>query len=106
MSSCKYFFEYKLYTFSFHLLKCPFSDQDCFTNGLTYQHAERWRSGGCTQCYCDDGYVICDQISCPARACDNPIPPAAGQCCPTCGRKYYSAVDFGLDIVRAYTLFI
>lgn len=57
---------------------------DCYYDGISHDHGERWSPGPCTpECRCDDGKIRCTLIECPELTCHNPIK-KRWKCCPEC----------------------
>lgn len=54
------------------------------TPGKIHVEGETWRLSPCVECVCQSGRALCHSPVCPAAPCKRPLPPAEGQCCPTC----------------------
>lgn len=63
----------------------------CWHLGATYESGSRWTEPGCSQCWCEDGEVTCEKVTCEA-ACSHPIPSRDGGCCPSCTGCFHSGV--------------
>ncbi|KAM8730454.1 thrombospondin-2-like [Acanthopagrus schlegelii] len=55
----------------------------CMQDGRIYEQGDDWDVDSCTSCTCQDGKVVCQQVSCPPVSCINPSF-IDGQCCPVC----------------------
>lgn len=58
----------------------------CWQDGRLFEDKEDWIVDSCTKCTCQEGKVVCRQITCPPVACANPSF-IDGECCPVCLRK-------------------
>ncbi|KAG7228065.1 hypothetical protein INR49_005687 [Caranx melampygus] len=58
----------------------------CMQDGRIYEQGEDWEVDSCTSCACQDGKVVCQQVSCPPVSCINPSF-IDGECCPVCLNK-------------------
>ncbi|KAB0376904.1 hypothetical protein FD755_011348 [Muntiacus reevesi] len=63
----------------------------CWHRGATYESGSRWTEPSCSQCWCEDGEVTCEKVTCEA-ACSHPIPSRDGGCCPSCTGCFHSGV--------------
>ncbi|XP_043727924.1 von Willebrand factor C and EGF domain-containing protein isoform X3 [Cervus elaphus] len=63
----------------------------CWHLGATYESGSRWTEPSCSQCWCEDGEVTCEKVTCEA-ACSHPIPSRDGGCCPSCTGCFHSGV--------------
>ncbi|XP_019511484.1 PREDICTED: von Willebrand factor C and EGF domain-containing protein isoform X2 [Hipposideros armiger] len=63
----------------------------CWHLGAMYELGSRWTEPGCSQCWCEDGEVTCEKVTCEA-ACSHPIPSGDGGCCPSCTGCFHSGV--------------
>ncbi|XP_058382712.1 von Willebrand factor C and EGF domain-containing protein isoform X3 [Diceros bicornis minor] len=63
----------------------------CWHLGAMYESGSRWTEPGCSQCWCEDGEVTCERVTCEA-ACSHPIPSGDGGCCPSCTGCFHSGV--------------
>ncbi|XP_045710785.1 von Willebrand factor C and EGF domain-containing protein isoform X2 [Phyllostomus hastatus] len=63
----------------------------CWHLGATYESGSHWTEPGCSQCWCEDGEVTCEKVTCEA-ACSHPIPSGDGECCPSCAGCFHSGV--------------
>lgn len=59
----------------------------CWQDGRVFEDKEDWIVDSCTKCTCQEGKVVCRQITCPPVACANPSF-IDGECCPVCLRKW------------------
>ncbi|XP_068593022.1 thrombospondin-2-like [Cebidichthys violaceus] len=55
----------------------------CMQDGRVYEQGEDWEVDSCTFCVCQDGKVLCQQVSCPPVSCIYPSF-IEGECCPVC----------------------
>uniref|UniRef100_A0A671L0I7 Thrombospondin-2-like n=1 Tax=Sinocyclocheilus anshuiensis TaxID=1608454 RepID=A0A671L0I7_9TELE len=55
----------------------------CWQDGRMFEDKEDWIVDSCTKCTCQEGKVVCRQITCPPVACANPSF-IDGECCPVC----------------------
>ncbi|XP_044194009.1 thrombospondin-2-like [Thunnus albacares] len=55
----------------------------CVQDGRMYEQGEHWEVDSCTSCTCQDGKVVCQQVSCPPVSCINPTF-IDEECCPVC----------------------
>uniref|UniRef100_A0AAR2KJF5 Thrombospondin 2a n=1 Tax=Pygocentrus nattereri TaxID=42514 RepID=A0AAR2KJF5_PYGNA len=55
----------------------------CWQDGRMFENKEDWIVDSCTKCTCQEGKVVCRQITCPPVACANPSF-IDGECCPVC----------------------
>lgn len=65
----------------------PSEQSMCWQDGRLFEDKEDWIVDSCTKCTCQEGKVVCRQITCPPVACANPSF-IDGECCPVCLRKY------------------
>ncbi|XP_044606185.2 von Willebrand factor C and EGF domain-containing protein isoform X2 [Equus asinus] len=63
----------------------------CWHLGTMYESGSHWTDPGCSQCWCEDGEVTCEKVTCEA-ACSHPIPSGDGGCCPSCTGCFHSGV--------------
>ncbi|XP_026945709.1 von Willebrand factor C and EGF domain-containing protein isoform X3 [Sagmatias obliquidens] len=63
----------------------------CWHLGAMHESGSRWTEPGCSQCWCEDGEVTCEKVTCEA-ACSHPIPSGDGGCCPLCTGCFHSGV--------------
>nr|XP_058161346.1 von Willebrand factor C and EGF domain-containing protein isoform X2 [Dasypus novemcinctus] len=63
----------------------------CWHRGATYESGSRWTEPGCSQCWCEEGEVMCGKVTCEA-ACSHPLPSRDGGCCPSCAGCFHSGV--------------
>ncbi|XP_036916409.1 von Willebrand factor C and EGF domain-containing protein isoform X2 [Sturnira hondurensis] len=63
----------------------------CWHLGATYESGSHWTEPGCSQCWCEDGEVTCEKVTCEA-ACSHPIPSGDEECCPSCAGCFHSGV--------------
>nr|KAF6439501.1 von Willebrand factor C and EGF domains [Molossus molossus] len=63
----------------------------CWRLGTMYESGSHWTEPGCSQCWCEDGEVTCEKVTCEA-ACSHPIPSGDGGCCPSCTGCFHSGV--------------
>ncbi|KAM5319065.1 von Willebrand factor C and EGF domain-containing protein isoform 2-T2 [Glossophaga mutica] len=63
----------------------------CWHLGAMYESGSHWTEPGCSQCWCEDGEVTCEKVTCEA-ACSHPIPSGDGECCPSCAGCFHSGV--------------
>eukprot|EP00079_Xenopus_tropicalis_P008629 XP_002931908.2 PREDICTED: kielin/chordin-like protein isoform X1 [Xenopus tropicalis] len=69
---------------------CPVCD-GCLYNGHSYLNGHRVRSTDqCKQCFCENGNVQCEPITCPQAPCRNPVR-KTGECCPRCESCEYDS---------------
>ncbi|XP_072164791.1 kielin/chordin-like protein [Diadema setosum] len=63
---------------------CPVCDS-CTYGGKPWANADNFPDpeNVCRTCQCNNGFVSCQDPTCPSVECSNPIVPA-GQCCPVC----------------------
>ncbi|XP_034501683.1 von Willebrand factor C and EGF domain-containing protein isoform X5 [Ailuropoda melanoleuca] len=61
----------------------------CWHLGAMYESGSRWTEPGCSQCWCQNGEVTCEKVTCEA-ACSHPIPSEDGGCCPSCTGCFHS----------------
>ncbi|XP_039894838.1 thrombospondin-2-like isoform X3 [Simochromis diagramma] len=59
------------------------SEAWCVQDGRVYEQGEDWEVDSCTSCTCQDGKVVCQQVSCAPVSCVNPSF-VDGSCCPVC----------------------
>uniref|UniRef100_A0A8B9R642 Thrombospondin 2 n=1 Tax=Astyanax mexicanus TaxID=7994 RepID=A0A8B9R642_ASTMX len=64
------------------LLRSVFQSM-CWQDGRMFENKEDWIVDSCTKCTCQEGKVVCRQITCPPVACANPSF-IDGECCPVC----------------------
>ncbi|XP_041934877.1 thrombospondin-2 [Alosa sapidissima] len=67
-------------------LKMPSNSLDqntCWQDGRVFEDKEDWVVDSCTKCTCQEGKVVCRQITCPPVACATPSF-IDGECCPVC----------------------
>ncbi|XP_078136081.1 thrombospondin-2-like [Sander vitreus] len=55
----------------------------CMQDGRVFEQGEDWEVDSCTSCGCQDGKVVCQQVSCPPVSCIHPSF-IDGTCCPVC----------------------
>ncbi|XP_068438976.1 thrombospondin-2-like [Clinocottus analis] len=55
----------------------------CMQDGRVYDHGEDWDVDSCTACACQNGKVVCQQVSCPPVSCIY-TSFIDGECCPVC----------------------
>ncbi|KAM5225687.1 von Willebrand factor C and EGF domain-containing protein isoform 3-T3 [Hipposideros larvatus] len=74
----------------------------CWHLGAVYELGSRWTEPGCSQCWCEDGEVTCEKVTCEA-ACSHPIPSGDGGCCPSCTGGSWSSGGccFHSGVIRA-----
>lgn len=65
----------------------PSEQSMCWQDGRLFEDKEDWIVDSCTKCTCQEGKVVCRQITCPPVACANPSF-IDGECCPVCLRKW------------------
>ncbi|XP_015989671.2 von Willebrand factor C and EGF domain-containing protein isoform X8 [Rousettus aegyptiacus] len=63
----------------------------CWHLGAMYELGSRWTEPGCSQCWCEDGEVTCEKVTC-ETACSHPIPSGDGGCCPSCTGCFHGGV--------------
>ncbi|KAM8818905.1 von Willebrand factor C and EGF domain-containing protein isoform 2-T2 [Rhynchonycteris naso] len=63
----------------------------CWHLGTMYESGSHWTEPGCSQCWCKDGEMTCEKVTCEA-ACSHPIPSGDGGCCPSCTGCFHSGV--------------
>ncbi|XP_053515000.1 von Willebrand factor C and EGF domain-containing protein isoform X2 [Artibeus jamaicensis] len=63
----------------------------CWHLGATHESGSHWTEPGCSQCWCEDGEVTCEKVTCEA-ACSHPIPSGDEECCPSCAGCFHSGV--------------
>ncbi|XP_033269798.2 von Willebrand factor C and EGF domain-containing protein isoform X2 [Orcinus orca] len=63
----------------------------CWHLGAMHESGSRWTEPGCSQCWCEDGEVTCEKVTCEA-ACSHPIPSGDGGCCPLCTGCFHRGV--------------
>ncbi|XP_061059424.1 von Willebrand factor C and EGF domain-containing protein isoform X3 [Eubalaena glacialis] len=63
----------------------------CWHLGAMHESGSRWTEPGCSQCWCEDGEVTCEKVTCEA-ACSHPVPSGDGGCCPLCTGCFHSGV--------------
>ncbi|CAD7670226.1 unnamed protein product [Nyctereutes procyonoides] len=63
----------------------------CWHLGAMYESGSHWTEPGCFQCWCQNGEVTCEKVTCEA-ACSHPIPSEDGGCCPSCAGCFHSGV--------------
>ncbi|XP_066217111.1 von Willebrand factor C and EGF domain-containing protein isoform X2 [Saccopteryx leptura] len=63
----------------------------CWHLGTMYESGSHWTEPGCSQCWCQDGEVTCEKVTCEA-VCSHPIPSGDGGCCPSCTGCFHSGV--------------
>ncbi|CAK6449582.1 unnamed protein product [Pipistrellus nathusii] len=63
----------------------------CWHLGATYESGSHWTAPRCSQCWCEDGEVTCEEAPCEA-ACSHPIPAGDGGCCPSCAGCFHSGI--------------
>uniref|UniRef100_A0A8B9JGM5 Thrombospondin 2 n=1 Tax=Astyanax mexicanus TaxID=7994 RepID=A0A8B9JGM5_ASTMX len=61
----------------------PVEQSMCWQDGRMFENKEDWIVDSCTKCTCQEGKVVCRQITCPPVACANPSF-IDGECCPVC----------------------
>lgn len=62
----------------------PGDDAGCTADGQTYTNRDIWKPEPCQICVCDNGQVLCDEISCDQlNNCEKTYIPD-GECCPVC----------------------
>ncbi|XP_058262697.1 thrombospondin-2 isoform X1 [Hemibagrus wyckioides] len=61
----------------------PVQQSICWQDGRLFENKEDWIVDSCTKCTCQDGKVVCRQITCPPVSCANPSF-IDGECCPVC----------------------
>lgn len=67
----------------------PVQQSICWHDGRLFENKEDWIVDSCTKCTCQDGKVVCRQITCPPVSCANPSF-IDGECCPVCLRECLS----------------
>lgn len=67
----------------------PVQQSICWHDGRLFENKEDWIVDSCTKCTCQDGKVVCRQITCPPVSCANPSF-VDGECCPVCLRECLS----------------
>ncbi|XP_036151747.1 von Willebrand factor C and EGF domain-containing protein isoform X7 [Myotis myotis] len=63
----------------------------CWHLGAMHESGSHWTEPGCSQCWCEDGQVTCEEATCEA-ACSHPIPSGDGGCCPSCTGCFHGGV--------------
>ncbi|XP_014400025.1 PREDICTED: von Willebrand factor C and EGF domain-containing protein [Myotis brandtii] len=63
----------------------------CWHLGAMHDSGSHWTEPGCSQCWCEDGQVTCEEATCEA-ACSHPIPSGDGGCCPSCTGCFHGGV--------------
>ncbi|XP_008582214.1 PREDICTED: von Willebrand factor C and EGF domain-containing protein isoform X1 [Galeopterus variegatus] len=63
----------------------------CWHLEAKYESGSSWMEPGCSQCWCKDGVVTCEKMTCEA-ACSHPVPSRDGGCCPLCTGCFHSGV--------------
>ncbi|XP_066107746.1 von Willebrand factor C and EGF domain-containing protein isoform X2 [Saccopteryx bilineata] len=63
----------------------------CWHLGTMYESGSHWTEPGCSQCWCKDGEVTCEKVTCEA-VCSHPIPSGDGGCCPSCTGCFHSGI--------------
>ncbi|XP_058014266.1 von Willebrand factor C and EGF domain-containing protein [Ahaetulla prasina] len=60
----------------------------CWHGGVLHEDNSSWTEPPCLNCSCEGGQVFCQTVTCEV-SCSHPIPPAQGECCPTCTGCFY-----------------
>ncbi|XP_076971107.1 von Willebrand factor C and EGF domain-containing protein isoform X2 [Tamandua tetradactyla] len=63
----------------------------CWHQGALYASGSHWTEPRCSQCWCEDGAVTCEKVTCEA-ACSHPIPSRDEGCCPLCTGCFHSGI--------------
>ncbi|XP_059566478.1 von Willebrand factor C and EGF domain-containing protein isoform X1 [Myotis daubentonii] len=63
----------------------------CWHLGAMHESGSHWTEPGCSQCWCEDGQVTCEEATCEA-ACSHPIPSGDRGCCPSCTGCFHGGV--------------
>ncbi|XP_053794370.1 thrombospondin-2 isoform X2 [Vidua chalybeata] len=58
----------------------------CWQDGRVFADNESWIVDSCTKCICQDSKIVCNQITCPAVSCADPVF-VEGECCPVCSHS-------------------
>ncbi|XP_062331210.1 thrombospondin-2-like isoform X1 [Osmerus eperlanus] len=61
-------------------------ESECVQDGRVYPEDDDWELDSCTTCSCQEGEVVCRQVSCPAVSCSS-LSFTEGECCPQCSAK-------------------
>uniref|UniRef100_A0A670Z378 von Willebrand factor C and EGF domains n=1 Tax=Pseudonaja textilis TaxID=8673 RepID=A0A670Z378_PSETE len=70
------------------LLLTPSIPSACWHGGVLHEDNSSWTEPPCLNCSCEGGQVFCQTVTCDV-SCSHPIPPAQGECCPTCTGCFY-----------------
>ncbi|XP_063145247.1 von Willebrand factor C and EGF domain-containing protein isoform X2 [Candoia aspera] len=60
----------------------------CWHGGVLHENSSYWTEPPCLNCSCKGGQVFCRAVICEV-SCSHPIPPAQGECCPSCAGCFY-----------------
>ncbi|KAM6466999.1 von Willebrand factor C and EGF domain-containing protein isoform 2-T2 [Liasis olivaceus] len=60
----------------------------CWHGGVLHENSSYWTESPCLNCSCEGGQVFCRAVTCEV-SCSHPIPPAQGECCPSCTGCFY-----------------
>ncbi|XP_026575935.1 von Willebrand factor C and EGF domain-containing protein [Pseudonaja textilis] len=69
-------------------LLTPSIPSACWHGGVLHEDNSSWTEPPCLNCSCEGGQVFCQTVTCDV-SCSHPIPPAQGECCPTCTGCFY-----------------
>ncbi|XP_043915644.1 von Willebrand factor C and EGF domain-containing protein [Protopterus annectens] len=64
----------------------------CWYEGGRYLTGQEWRTPRCMDCKCQEGEVLCHNLTCDTF-CTHPVPQPEA-CCPTCNRCFYDGTIF------------
>ncbi|MDG2165298.1 MAG: T9SS type A sorting domain-containing protein [Flavobacteriales bacterium] len=62
---------------------CPDEEGCLDAAGMFYENGDSWNPDACTDCFCEQGDIICASEGCLEPNCTDPIY-LDGECCPTC----------------------
>jgi len=62
---------------------CPDEEGCLDATGMFYENGDSWNPDACTDCFCEQGDIICASEGCLEPNCTDPIY-LDGECCPTC----------------------
>lgn len=62
---------------------CPEEEGCIDAAGMYYENGANWNPDACTDCFCEQGNMICTSEACQEPNCTDPIF-LDGECCPTC----------------------